>query len=160
MPIFVIQEHHAKKLHWDFRLESGGVLKSWAIPKGPSMDPSQKRLAIQVPDHDKEHASYEGIIPEMMYGSGPVLIWDQGEFEPKAGTDFEAALKKGHIGFTLRGQKLKGEFTLLRLKDGKNWLLMKKNDAHAKAGWETEVLLTPKRKANLPTKMPACAIKE
>ena len=160
MPIFVVQEHHAKALHWDFRLESGGVLKSWAIPKGPSMDPSQKRLAIQVPDHDMEHASYEGIIPEGTYGSGPVLAWDRGEFEPKAGSDFEAALKKGHAGFNLKGQRLKGEFTLLRLKDGKNWLLMKKNDAYAKAEWKTEVLLTPKRKESLPVKMPACAIKE
>lgn len=160
MPIFVVQEHHSKTLHWDFRLEFGGVLKSWAIPKGPSMDPAQKRLAVQVPDHDLKHATYEGIIPDGTYGAGPVLIWDHGQFEPKVGVDFDEALQKGHVGFTLKGQLLKGEFTLLRLKDGKNWLLIKKNDAHAAAGWKTPVFLTPNRKEKLKEKMPACAIQE
>ena len=127
MPTFVVQEHHASHLHWDFRLEVGGVLKSWAIPKGPSMNPADKRLAIQVEDHTLDFGSFEGTIPEGEYGAGQVIIWDSGTYEPL--TEMEEGLGKGHLIFNLSGQRLQGEFALVRLKHGatgKEWLLMKK----------------------------------
>lgn len=129
MPSFVVQEHHATHLHYDFRLEVGGVLKSWAIPKGPSMNLADKRLAIQVEDHALEYGRFEGIIPEGHYGAGKVLIWDEGRYEPLV--DLEAGLKKGNLAFCLYGKRLKGEFTLVRIKKsttGKEWLLIKKKD--------------------------------
>jgi len=129
MPRFVVHEHHATHLHWDFRLEVGGVLKSWAIPKGPSMNPSDKRLAILVEDHSLEYGSFEGVIPEGMYGAGQVLIWDKGYYEPI--DDIEVGFKKGSFSFRLFGEKLKGEFALFRLKKsstGKDWLIVKKKE--------------------------------
>lgn len=162
-PTFVVQEHHAKTLHWDFRLEIDGVLKSWAVPKGPSLDPKQRRLAIQVPDHDMAHGDYEGIIPEGTYGAGPVLIWDKGSFET---TDDEApihGLEKGNLAFELRGKILKGAFVLVKLhRPGrqKAWLLIKKLDSHARSGWKTPVLLTPGRRSKMTEQMPACAVME
>lgn len=123
---FVVQEHHASHLHYDFRLELNGVLKSWAVPKGPVMDRSVKRLAIEVEDHPLEYGKFHGTIPEGEYGAGEVYIWDKGLWEPKG--DPTAALRKGHLDFTLKGKKLKGEWMLLRTKrpdHGKNqWLLM------------------------------------
>lgn len=127
MPRFVVHEHHATRLHWDFRLEFAGVLKSWAIPKGPSMNPAEKRLAIQVEDHTREYGDFQGIIPKGSYGAGEVLIWDNGAYEPIG--DMGEGLRKGRIAFVLHGSRLTGEFALVRLKRGsKNneWLLIKK----------------------------------
>ncbi|MCC6393535.1 MAG: 3'-phosphoesterase [Bryobacterales bacterium] len=161
--IFVVQEHHATRLHWDFRLEIGGVLKSWAVPKGPSLDPAQRRLAIQVPDHDMEHAAYEGVIPEGSYGAGPVLIWDKGIFETIGDEDPFAALAKGNLKFELRGKLLKGAFALIKLHGPgreRAWLLIKKEDRYAQLGWQTPVFLTPARALTLKEKMPACTVEE
>jgi DNA ligase D-like protein (predicted 3'-phosphoesterase) len=111
MPRFVVHEHHATYFHWDFRLESGGVLKSWAIPKGPSMNPAYKRLAIQVEDHALEYGNFEGVIPEGEYGAGEVIIWDEGIYAPIG--NMETGLQKGHIAFVLHGSRLIGEFSLV-----------------------------------------------
>ena len=121
MPIFVIHEHHASRLHWDLRLEMGGVLKSWAVPKEPSTDPSVKRLAVAVEDHDLSYATFEGEIPEGNYGAGQVKVWDSGNY---------ALLEQenGKLVFRLEGKKLRGAFCLIRLKDGKNWLFFKKKE--------------------------------
>jgi bifunctional non-homologous end joining protein LigD len=126
MPRFVVHEHHATRLHWDFRLEYQGVLKSWAVPKGPPMNSADKRLAIQVEDHALAYGSFEGTIPEGHYGAGEVLIWDEGDYEPLV--DFGAGLTEGTISFRLHGQRLSGEFSLLLLKKGtgKEWLLIRK----------------------------------
>ena len=109
-----MHEHKSTKLHYDFRLEIGGVLKSWAIPKGPSMNAADKRLAIMVPDHNLIYIDFEGVIPEGNYGAGPVVVWDTGEFVPLEIDDPEAALTSGKLSFELKGKKLKGAFTLRR----------------------------------------------
>ena len=127
MPKFVVHEHHAKRLHFDFRLEIDSVLKSWAIPKGPSMNPAEKRLAIMVDDHDLEYAGFEGTIPDGMYGAGGVYIFDSGTYEFKSGT-----IDDGKLEIILRGEKLKGIFVLTKLSgQDKEWLLIKKNDEFA-----------------------------
>jgi bifunctional non-homologous end joining protein LigD len=126
MPRFVVHEHHATHLHWDFRLEFQGVLKSWAIPKGPSMNAADKRLAIQVNDHALEYGDFEGIIPEGHYGAGRVIIWDSGVFEPVG--DMKEGLRKGRFVFVLHGTRLTGEFVLVRFlkgAKGNEWLLIK-----------------------------------
>lgn len=127
MPYFVVHEHHAKRLHFDLRLEKDGVLKSWAIPKGPSMNPHDKRLAIQVEDHDLEYGNFEGIIPEGQYGAGKVYIWDKGQYSTVKGS-----LEEGQWEIFMEGEILKGNFVLLRLK-GKTdeWLFIKKKDKFA-----------------------------
>jgi len=128
MPRFIVHEHHATHLHWDFRLEYEGVLKSWAIPKGASMNPADKRHAIQVEDHTLEYGNFEGVIPEGEYGAGEVTIWDEGAYEPIG--DMEAGLQRGHITFVLHGSRLIGEFALVRLKKGakgNEWLMVRKN---------------------------------
>jgi bifunctional non-homologous end joining protein LigD len=135
--IFVVQQHDASHLHYDFRLEMEGVLKSWAVPKGPSMNPDDKRLAMMVEDHPYDYKDFEGTIPEGNYGAGNVIVWDNGTYhsldaEDKTGSEKQllAGLKKGHISFILHGKKLKGEFSLIRLKGekGNEWLLIKKKD--------------------------------
>jgi len=143
---FVVQEHHASHLHYDFRLEVGGVLKSWAMPKGPSMNPADKRLAVLVEDHPIDYAAFEGIIPEGRYGAGTVVIWDGGNFIPLE--DLDTGLSKGHLSFCLMGKRLRGEFALVllkRSKTGKEWLLIKKQDAFADPSWKLEKALTAHR---------------
>jgi bifunctional non-homologous end joining protein LigD len=122
MARFVVHEHHAARLHYDFRLEVGGVLKSLAVPKGPSMNPGDKRLAVHVDDHPLEYAAFEGVIPAGSYGAGTVAIWDEGRFEPLE--DPEAGLAKGHLSFRLTGKRLRGAFALVRM-TGDQWLLIK-----------------------------------
>jgi bifunctional non-homologous end joining protein LigD len=133
--LYVIQKHRASQLHYDFRLEFNGALLSWAIPKGPSLDPSVKRLAMQVEDHPLEYGSFEGVIPEGEYGGGTVMVWDSGEWIPET-PDVETALKKGELKFTLLGKKLRGSWVLVRTrgfgsKPDKSWLLIKHRDKYA-----------------------------
>lgn len=137
--IFVIQKHDASSLHYDFRLSVDGVLKSWAVPKGPSTDPKEKRLAMRTEDHPMEYADFEGVIPEG-YGAGTVVVWDAGTYKPLSDKEngeksFADALKKGHAKFELRGKKLHGGFTLVRMSQGKKerWLLTKVDDDEADA---------------------------
>jgi bifunctional non-homologous end joining protein LigD len=131
--IFVVQKHRASHLHYDFRLEWNGVLLSWAVPKGPSLDPTVKRLAMAVEDHPLEYASFEGIIPAGEYGGGTVMVWDQGTYVPET-PDVGAAVRKGELKFTLYGKKLRGSWVLVRTRgrgDGasdRSWLLIKHRD--------------------------------
>ena len=153
---FVVQKHDATRLHYDFRLEMEGVLKSWAVPKGPSLDPADKRLAMQVEDHPVSYFDFEGIIPEDNYGAGTVMVWDVGTWQPLSpvpvqgkyvpGTEAEAAamLAKGDLKFRLDGKKLKGDFALVKMKGrrpgskGNEWLLIKKHDDHAVEGYDID----------------------
>ncbi len=136
-PGFVVQKHRATRLHYDFRLEWKGVLLSWAVPRGPSPDPSIKRLAVQVEDHPLEYATFEGIIPRGEYGGGTVMVWDRGTWTPEV-ADVDAALARGELKFTLRGAKLRGSWVLVRTRQreaGKpQWLLIKHRDAFASTG--------------------------
>jgi bifunctional non-homologous end joining protein LigD len=130
--LYVIQKHRASQLHYDFRLEVNGVLHSWAIPKGPSLDPSVKRLAMEVEDHPLEYGRFEGVIPEGEYGGGTVMVWDTGEWESET-DDVEGALRKGELKFTLHGKKLCGSWVLVRTRGygsraDKSWLLIKHRD--------------------------------
>ena len=139
--VFVIQKHAARRLHYDLRLEVGGVLKSWAVPKGPSLNPGDKRLAIQVEDHPFDYRTFEGTIPEGNYGAGEVIIWDQGTYEPEGPLSAEEQLQRGELKFRLHGKKLNGSFVLVKLKrsQGKNeWLLIKHRDEHADPTWNVE----------------------
>jgi bifunctional non-homologous end joining protein LigD len=134
---FVVQKHAASRLHYDFRLEMEGVLRSWAVPKGPSLDPAQKRLAAHVEDHPLEYGGFEGVIPKGEYGGGTVLLWDRGTWRPDG--DPVAAYKKGKIAFDLRGEKLRGRWALVRMggprhAGGKEWLLIKEKDGEARPG--------------------------
>jgi bifunctional non-homologous end joining protein LigD len=147
--VFVVHKHDATTLHFDFRLQIGDVMPSWAIPKGPTLDPAIKRLAIQTTDHSLEYRNFEGVLPEGSYGAGPVMIWDEGYYFPeveiakgrrKTVEDSEEGtkimlegLKKGEIKFKLFGKRLKGSFTLVRIKNFKRpntWLLIKHNDEY------------------------------
>lgn len=153
---YVVQCHRATRLHYDFRLEMEGVLKSWAVPKGPSLDPSDKRLAMQVEDHPVSYFDFEGTIPEGNYGAGTVIVWDIGKWEPLSpvpingeylpGTEKEAAemLAKGDLKFRLKGKRLNGDFALVHIKSrrsgskGNEWLLIKKKDGDVVPGYDIE----------------------
>src|SRR5579862_4281100 len=135
---FVVQKHAARRLHYDFRLELDGVLKSWAVPKGPSADPAEKRLAVHVEDHPLEYGGFEGVIPAGEYGGGTVMLWDRGWWEPYG--DADAGYAKGDLKFVLHGTKLHGRWALVRMRSrrdgdrGDNWLLIKERDDAARAG--------------------------
>ncbi|HOB18879.1 MAG TPA: DNA polymerase ligase N-terminal domain-containing protein [Candidatus Methanoculleus thermohydrogenotrophicum] len=140
-PIFVIQKHDATTLHYDFRLEVDGVLKSWAVPKGPSTDPKEKRLAVPTEDHPLDYADFEGVIPEGRYGAGTVMVWDRGTYRNltrKGGQEVPVteALGLGHVSVWLEGEKVRGGYALTRFRTGKSeaWLLVKMDDAEAKPG--------------------------
>lgn len=146
---FVVQKHDASRLHYDFRLEMEGVLKSWAVPKGPSLNPDDKRLAMMVEDHPFDYRSFEGIIPEGNYGAGTVIVWDEGTYEPIGETEgglkqqekeLLKQLKAGNLKFRLKGKKLKGEYALVHINGRQEnaWLLIKKKDKYASASDVTE----------------------
>ncbi len=138
---FCVQRHHARHLHYDLRLQVGGTLKSWAVPKGPTLDPGEKRLAMMVEDHPLEYGGFEGVIPQGNYGAGSVMLWDRGSYELLGDAPAEAQLARGDFKFRLHGEKLRGEFAIVRIKKGKagnEWLLLKKKDAAAEPGWDTE----------------------
>ena len=144
-PAFVIQKHAASHLHYDFRLELNGVLLSWAVPKGPSLDPHDKRLAMHVEDHPIEYGDFEGVIPPKQYGSGTVLLWDRGTWQPQG--DAETAYREGKLKFELHGAKLRGGWMLVKSHGGKyggdkSWLLIKENDAYARTGADAHIIDT------------------
>jgi bifunctional non-homologous end joining protein LigD len=143
---FAVQKHAASRLHYDFRLELDGVLRSWSVPKGPSLDPAVKRLAVEVEDHPLAYAAFEGLIPPGQYGGGTVLLWDRGTWAPLG--DARAMLTAGNLKFLLKGEKLKGKFALVKIKerraprrgdDGRSWLLIKERDAEARPEAELDV---------------------
>jgi bifunctional non-homologous end joining protein LigD len=156
-PIFVVHEHHASRLHFDLRLEIDGVLKSWAVPKGPSMRPMDKRLAVLVDDHPLSYATFEGIIPDGRYGAGPVVVWDTGTLELPEGA---AGLSRGALKLVFKGRRLKGGFTLVKMKGlratGKEWLLVKKPDAFADPEFEVTSALTAGKRLQLREAVPPC----
>ncbi|MDQ2991705.1 MAG: hypothetical protein M3R30_02645, partial [Candidatus Eremiobacteraeota bacterium] len=136
---FVVQKHHATRLHWDFRIEADGVMASWAVPKGPSLDPAEKRLAMHVEDHPVEYNTFEGNIPKGHYGAGAVILWDRGTYALAEGTDPATEIANGKIKFYMFGKRLRGMFTLVRIKnkgddDGDPWLLIKDTDKYVVRG--------------------------
>jgi bifunctional non-homologous end joining protein LigD len=139
--IFVVQKHAAIHPHYDFRLAINGALVSWAVPKGPSMNPADKRLAIRTEDHPLEYAGFEGVIPEGQYGAGIVVVWDTGPYEPLDGKSSSEQLARGKIDVMLHGTKLRGGFTLLRtgmVSQKERWLLVKQRDEYAVSSWDID----------------------
>lgn len=138
--LYVIQKHHARTLHYDLRLEDEGVLKSWAVPKGPSLDPSEKRLAMEVEDHPLDYGNFEGSIPEGEYGAGQVIVWDRGTFVPAGEEEtLGEMLAKGAAKIRVSGEKLRGGFALIRTRWGgrdNSWLLIKEKDDYARPGYD------------------------
>jgi bifunctional non-homologous end joining protein LigD len=134
---FVVQKHRARNLHYDFRLEADGVLKSWAVPKGLSPNPVIKRLAMAVEDHPLDYANFEGVIPEGQYGGGTVMVWDRGTYELENGERIGTLIRKGEVKLKLKGKKLKGSWVLVRTRD-RNWLLIKHRDQYASENELTE----------------------
>lgn len=151
---FVIQKHAASHLHWDFRLELNGVFKSWAVTKGPSVDPADKRLAVEVEDHPLDYGDFEGTIPKGEYGGGTVQMWDRGFWAPQGDQSPEAALEAGDFKFVLAGQRLQGSFVLVRIKNNRgrdtrtNWLLIKHRDEYARPGGTEELMAEDKSVAS------------
>jgi bifunctional non-homologous end joining protein LigD len=137
---YCVQRHHARHLHYDFRLEVGGTLKSWAVPKGPTLDPTEKRLAMMVEDHPIEYGGFEGVIPPGNYGAGSVMLWDRGSWELLDKGTAQEQIARGDFKFRIHGEKIRGEFALVRMKRGKGneWLLIKKKDESASPGWNPE----------------------
>ena len=137
LPVFVIQKHHATAMHYDFRLEMEGVLKSWAVPKGPSYDPSVKRLAMMTEDHPYDYKDFEGVIPAGNYGAGNVIIWDEGTYELTEPDDGVKGIRQGKLAFKMYGKKMFGEWALVKIKGrspkGNEWLLLKHRDGYASA---------------------------
>jgi bifunctional non-homologous end joining protein LigD len=137
LPVFVIQKHHASHLHYDFRLEMEGVLKSWAVPKGPSYDPTVKRLAMMTEDHPYDYKDFEGVIPAGNYGAGNVIIWDEGTYELTEPDDGVKGIRQGKLAFRMYGKKMFGEWALVKIKGrspkGNEWLLLKHRDGYASA---------------------------
>jgi bifunctional non-homologous end joining protein LigD len=139
--IFVVQKHAASHRHYDFRLAISGALVSWAVPKGPSMNPADKRLAIRTEDHPLEYAEFEGLIPKGQYGAGTVMVWDTGPYEPLDGNSPSEQLARGKIDVVLHGTKLRGGFTLVRTgmaSQKERWLLVKQRDEYADPSWDIE----------------------
>lgn len=134
--LFVVHKHQATSLHYDFRIEIGAVMPSWSIPKGPTLDPKLKRLAMRTPDHAMEYRNFEGIIPEGQYGAGTVVIWDEGTFNP------EVEVVKGEVKFKLSGKKLHGSFALIKIKgfscQQESWLMIKHQDEYVKVGFDAK----------------------
>jgi bifunctional non-homologous end joining protein LigD len=144
-PIFVVQKHAARRLHYDFRLEINGVLVSWAVPKGPSLNSSDRRLAIRTEDHPLEYADFEGVIPEGQYGAGTVMVWDKGTYDVEDGLAIEQQLARGEIMVILHGKKLRGGFVLIQTAkrlaaqaEQARWLLIKQRDQSADPSWNIE----------------------
>ena len=139
----MVQRHRARRLHYDLRLELDGVLVSWAVPQGPTLDASVRRLAVKVEDHPIEYADFEGVIPSGEYGGGDVIVWDRGRWSPEPGVDPAEAIAEGDLHFDVEGEKLSGRFVLVRTPKGQGrgkeqWLLIHKHDEHAVPGWDPE----------------------
>ncbi|HWR46605.1 MAG TPA: DNA polymerase ligase N-terminal domain-containing protein [Pseudonocardiaceae bacterium] len=139
---FVVHRHRARRLHYDLRLEVDGVLVSWAVPRGPTLDPKGRHLAVHVEDHPIEYLEFEGVIPQGAYGGGDVIVWDWGTWRPSGTDDPARAIERGELHFDLYGEKLAGRFVLVRGDEARpgteQWLLIHKNDDHARPGWDPE----------------------